>query len=167
MKANNHLEPIQEEKLVKIEKSLNELREILSSYVTPLTPKERKALPKMGEKTLAFVEKCYEFSKRNPELCPGFFDKDAFEVDFKDACGLFSAVNMATQLKENLADTQMSAGSEAFQAALLYYNSAKMAAANNIAGAKAVYEELRKRFPYRGHRKPAEEKALAQTEEAS
>jgi hypothetical protein len=167
MKANSHSKSVQEEKLGKIVKGLEDLREEVSTYVTPLTPKERKVLPKMGEKTLAFVEKCFEFSKSNPELCPGFFDKEAFEVDFKDARGLYGAVNMATQLKENLADTQMSAGSEAFQTALLFYNSAKMATANNVAGAKAVYEELRKRFPYRRRRKPAEEKAPAQAEEAT
>jgi hypothetical protein len=40
----------------------------------------------------------------------------------------------------------MTSGSEAYQAALVFYNSVKMAARQDIPGAKAVYEELRKRF---------------------
>jgi hypothetical protein len=47
----------------------------------------------------------------------------------------------------------MIAGSEAYQAALVFYSAAKVAAAQDIAGAKTVYEELRTRFP--GRRKPA------------
>jgi hypothetical protein len=41
----------------------------------------------------------------------------------------------------------MTSGSEAYQAALIFYNSVKMATRQDIPGAKAVYEELRKRFP--------------------
>jgi hypothetical protein len=41
----------------------------------------------------------------------------------------------------------MVSGSEAYQASLIFYNSAKMAARQDIPGAKAVYDELRKRFP--------------------
>jgi hypothetical protein len=41
----------------------------------------------------------------------------------------------------------MTAGSEAYQAALVFYNSVKVAASQGITGAKAVYEELKKRFP--------------------
>jgi len=47
----------------------------------------------------------------------------------------------------------MTAGSEAYQAALIFYNSAKIASSQNISGAKAVYEELKKRFPG-GRRQP-------------
>jgi hypothetical protein len=55
--------------------------------------------------------------------------------------------NRIAQLEEGINDTQMTAGSEAYQAALIFYNSAKVAATQGIAGAKAVYEQLKKRFP--------------------
>jgi hypothetical protein len=51
------------------------------------------------------------------------------------------------QLHENVDDTVMVAGSEAYQSALVSYNSVKMAAHQDIPNAKAVYEELKKRFP--------------------
>jgi hypothetical protein len=50
----------------------------------------------------------------------------------------------------------MIAGSEAYQAALMFYKSVKMAAAQDIPGAKAVYEELKTRFPQTGRPKRPE-----------
>jgi hypothetical protein len=46
----------------------------------------------------------------------------------------------------------MVAGSEAYQSSLIFYNSVKMAARQDIPGAKAIYEELKKRFPGPKHR---------------
>jgi hypothetical protein len=53
-------------------------------------------------------------------------------------------------LEEAIDDTEMIAGSEAYQAALVFYKSVKMAAEQDIPGAKAVYEELKTRFPQTG-----------------
>ncbi|MDR0313642.1 MAG: hypothetical protein LBI14_08585 [Treponema sp.] len=164
MKNNNHLTPIEEKTLETISKSIEKLRESISSHVTPLTPKERQKLPKMGDKTLAFVKKCYEFSRMNPDLCPKHIDLDVFERDYMDAQGLYATINMVKQLQENLVDTQMCAGSEAYQAALVFYNYVKLHAATNVSGAKAVYEELRKRFP-RGRRRKLEEDTPPQADE--
>jgi hypothetical protein len=147
-----HVQAIDEKTLQEITRRLTELQNLIAPFVTPLTPHERHILPKMGEKSLAFVEKCCEFSQNNPSIRPNYLDMGEFETDFKDAHGLFVAVNMAAQVLENLSDTQMCAGSEAFHASLLFYHSAKTAAANDVAGAKAVYEELRKRFPHRRRR---------------
>jgi hypothetical protein len=104
----------------------------------------------MGEKTLSFVEKAYDFAKQNPNLIPPYLDLDAFGADFTDAHGLWSLSNTVRQLGEGLDDTEMAAGSEAYQAALVFYKSVKMAAAQDIPGAKAVYEELKTRFPQGG-----------------
>jgi hypothetical protein len=76
----------------------------------------------------------------------------AFDIDFADAHNLWSLFLLTQQLHENVDDTTMVAGSEAYQAALVFYNSVKMAARQDISGAKAVYEELKKRFPGHKHR---------------
>jgi hypothetical protein len=59
------------------------------------------------------------------------------------------------QLEETIDDTEMVAGSEAYQAALVFYKSVKMAVAQDIPGTKAVYKELKTRFPQRGGRREA------------
>jgi hypothetical protein len=56
----------------------------------------------------------------------------------------------------------MAVGSEAYQAALVFYKSVKMAA-QDIPGAKAVYEELKTRFPG-GKRKTGETEMETVTE---
>jgi hypothetical protein len=119
---------------------------LLSPYVTPLTPTERRTIAKMGEKTLSFVEKAHEAATENPKLVPPFLDMPAFDIDFADAHNLWSLHLATNQLHENVDDTTMTAGSEAYQFALVFYNSVKMAARQDIPGAKAIYEDLKKRF---------------------
>jgi hypothetical protein len=87
----------------------------------------------------------------------------AFGTDFADAHGLWSIHNLVMQLEEGISDTEMTAGSEAYQAALVFYKSVKMAAAQDIPGAKAVYEELKTRFPG-GKRKTGETETETVTE---
>jgi hypothetical protein len=101
----------------------------------------------MGPKTLNFVEKAHEYAHENPNLVPNYLEMAEFDTDFTDAHGLWTLHNRIAQLEEGINDTQMTAGSEAYQAALIFYNSAKVAATQGIAGAKAVYEQLKKRFP--------------------
>jgi hypothetical protein len=120
-----------------------------------LTPAERRELPKMGEKTIGFVEKAYDFARQNPNLVPPCLDLDAFGVDFSDAHGLWTLLNSVQQLEETIDDTEMTAGSEACQAALVFYKSVKMAAAQDIPGAKAIYGELTTRFPQGGRPRAA------------
>jgi hypothetical protein len=110
----------------------------------------------MGEKTISFVEKAYDFARQNPGLVPLYLGLDAFGVDFADARGLWTLLNSIQQLEEAIDDTEMTAGSEAYQAALVFYKSVKMAAAQDIPGAKAVYDELKTRFPQRGRRREAD-----------
>jgi hypothetical protein len=107
----------------------------------------------MGEKTLAFVEKTYDYAQTNPNLIPPYVDMAAFGIDFNEAHGLWTIHNKSRQLEEGLGDTKMAAGSEAYQSALVVYHSVKMAAAQDIPGAKAVYEDLKTRFPQGGKRR--------------
>jgi hypothetical protein len=143
--------------LTQAQTKLNEIIAMLAPYMLALTPAERQTLPKMGEKTLAFVEKALDFARQNPGLLPPFLDMDAFAVDFGDAHSLWTLLNTLRQLLEMVDDTEMIAGSEAYQAALLFYKAVKMAAEMDIPGAKAIYEELSKRFPGRGRKRGNDE----------
>jgi hypothetical protein len=165
MKENKHTASIQGKNLDAVMKCLEEAEKAASSDTKILSPKERRKILKMGNKTLAFVKSCYEFAKKNPELCPKYFDMDGFEEDYNDALGLNVAINMATQVRDTLVNTQMCAGSEAFQTALLFYTSIKTAAANHIPGARSIYEDLRKRYPNVGNRKKLQELTPVKAEE--
>jgi hypothetical protein len=64
----------------------------------------------MGEKTIAFVEKAYDFSLQNLALVPPYLDTAAFGADFADAHGLWTLLNTVQQLEEGVGDTEMTAG---------------------------------------------------------
>jgi hypothetical protein len=148
---NQHSQSIPAQTTEQAQGLLKQVSDLLAPHALALTPAERHELPKMGEKTLGFVEKAYQFAQQNPFLRPPYLDMAAFEIDFSDAVGLRVLHNTVRQIEEILDDTIMTAGSEAYQAALAFYSAAKSAAAQDVPGAKAVYEELRERFP--GHRR--------------
>ena len=125
------------------------LIELMTPYAVSLTPAERQTLPKMGEKTLSFVERAHQQAQNYPGIRPPFLDMAEFDIDFADAHGLWELKTYVRQLDDLVNDTVMTAGSEAYQAALVFYSAAKVAAAQDVHGAKAVYEDLRTRFPRR------------------
>jgi hypothetical protein len=151
--------------LAQVQDLLKQADVLLLPYVTSLTPAERRTMAKMGEKTLSFVEKAHEFALQNPNIVPPFLDMAAFDTDFADAHNLWTVLLASQQIHENLDDTTMVAGSEAYQAALIFYNSVKMASRQDIPGAKAVYEELKKRFPHGKRKRPGETDAETEIED--
>jgi len=79
-----------------------------------------------------------------------------FEVDITDSDNLIGIASQALQLCNGLDDTAMVAGSEAYYAALAYYNSVQQASNQNIPGAKAIYDELKKRFALKSRKSDAD-----------
>jgi uncharacterized protein (UPF0216 family) len=154
MRQNLHTQTIPQDVLEQAQAKLDEVNNLLSPYFLSLTSQERRSLLIMGDKTVAFVDKALNFAQQNPLLVPAYLNLREFEIDKVDASSLRVILNTAKQIVQGLDDTEMVSGSEAYQAALTFYNSVKLAAEHDIYGAKAVYEDLRKRFPS-GKRKPS------------
>lgn len=126
--------------------SLNTIRDTMSKYLLSLTPDQRKRMAKMSDGTEPFVEKVMEYSVTDPQFCPPYMDVVELKKDLEAYEKLKPFLTAAAQLGDELSDTAMMAGSEAYTSALSYYNSVKMAAKMNVNGAKAIYEDLKKRF---------------------
>ncbi len=116
------------------------------NFLINLTPDERQALPKMGDKTQAFVAKAIELAKMNPVLVPPYVNINEMEKDYNLALSLKEIVTQVQSLSEKLSDTYLAAGSEAYVTALAFYNSAKAAAKMNVSGTDAIVNELSERF---------------------
>ncbi|MDR1341614.1 MAG: hypothetical protein LBK58_16425, partial [Prevotellaceae bacterium] len=125
---NRHVVLIPPGVLAQAQTQINALNTLLAPYLLPLTPDERHDLPKMGDKTLSFVEKAKDYAHQYPQLCPSYLDIPAFDIDMADATGLRTVHIAARQLSDNIDDTVLVAGSEAYQAALVFYNAVKAAA---------------------------------------
>jgi hypothetical protein len=149
---NKHATPIPADVLAQAQEHIDAANALLASYLLPLTPTERHDLSKMGDKTLSFVEKAQDYAHKYPQLCPSYLNMIAFDTDMTDATGLRTLHISAKQLTDGIDDTVLAAGSEAYQA-LVFYNAIKAAAAQDISGAKGVYDDLKARFPSTKHKR--------------
>ena len=111
-----------------------------------LTAQDRLELRKLGDKTMPFVEKAFEYASTNPTLVPSYLDLDEAKKDLKLAQDLSTILKQVSTLNRAVEDTLMVAGSEAYDAALVFYNSVKGASRVNVAGSEAVFNDLQKRF---------------------
>lgn len=117
-----------------------------------LTPEDRRDMVKMGDKSLAFVGKALEYATSNAHLVPAYLNMEEAQKDYELAIALHEILRDLEVLATSLEDTIMVAGSEAFDAALVFYTSVKAAARTNTPGVQSVYEDLVLRFP-RGRRR--------------
>ena len=112
-----------------------------------LSADERQALPKMGDKSLSFTGKAFEYAKQNPALVPSFLDIIEADKDYVLASDLFKIYQELLTLTVSIEDAIMVSGSEAYDATKIFYASVKGAARSNIAGANAIADDLKDRYP--------------------
>lgn len=149
MENRIHLE-LSETELTTTEEATATLQNTLGPKLKTLTPDDRRKLPKMGDGTEPFVVKSAEYAKSNPEFLPPYVSADALAVDLKAIETLNTQVRPLRQLVNALDDSIMLAGSEAYTAALSYYNNVKQALKMGVPGAEAIYKDLKQRFENQG-----------------
>lgn len=144
--SNQISEEIPQTVIDTVMQKLQECKTALSPFLQGLTADERHSLFKMGDKTVAIVQKAKSYVDTNPEFVPAYMDKTEFLKDEKVVSQLNPIINLATQLLSDADDTMLLAGSEALQSALLYYGQVKEANNKGIPTAKPIYEDLSQRF---------------------
>lgn len=115
-------------------------------FVINLTPDEIRALPKMGDKSLPFVEKSLEFAQEYPEFVPPYLDVPELQRDLALSKKLKRLINVLQPLTEKVCDTYYAVGAEAFTAARTFYKSTKNASGLSVPGSDAIAVELGKRY---------------------
>lgn len=123
------------------------LNTALMPYLQTLTTDERKELFKLGDKNQGFLGKNLEYARQNLDLVPGYLNLDLLTRDVDANVLLTSYVRRLSPLMVALEDTTMLTGSEALQGAMMFYHNVKLAAANGVTKAKAIYDDLSIRFP--------------------
>jgi hypothetical protein len=118
-------------------------------FLLSLTTAERKEMAKMGDKTLAFVTKALEYAQADAANLPPYITLAEFAKDVKAVQDLMKVLRPLQKVAESVEDTAMLAGSEAYQAALAYYNFQKGAMKAGQTGAKTIVQDLSARFPGR------------------
>ena len=119
---------------------------LASSLIFNLTADDRKCMRVMGDKSIAFVQKALEYAENNQSLVPTYLDVQEAKKDFALTHDLYSILQQINTLQRAVEDTMMVSGSEAYDAALIFYNSVKGASRVNVPGSEAVYNDLQQRF---------------------
>ncbi len=138
---------IDQQDLAEINRAIATLKSKLLPVLKSFGNDEKRELPKMGDKTVAFVSKALEHCSANPELVPQFLDVHEFKTDVKSIEMLRSIHSPLEQITGMLADSMLLAGSDAYAAALMFYGSVKNAKKSNVAKAGSIYDDLSSRFP--------------------
>ena len=131
---------------------LDEVARMLEPYRVVLTDEERQVLIKMGTVPFNFLELSHKFAVEYPDLFPFFMKAAIFKDEYFTVRELRSFVNKLNQLKDNINDTGMATGTHALETAMAFYHTVKIAARHDIPGAKAIFEELKQEFPFRGRK---------------
>lgn len=113
-------------------------------FLIDLTTEERRSLPKLGDKSRAFVSKALEVATQNQDFLSRSFDLDEMRQDVELFEAMYPVLLALTQLHELLDDTVVAVGSEAYPASLQVYNYAR--ASGKGAGLDAVVDEMGRRF---------------------
>jgi hypothetical protein len=129
--------------------SFTAIQTALAPYVTPLSEDDRKGILKMSEKSETFVGKSLDYAGTNPEFMPAFGSVSDFQLDFGNVTALNPISKLALQVANDLNDTAMVAGHEAFASALMYYNNVSQGNKNGVASSRTIYADLSQRFPGR------------------
>ena len=113
-------------------------------FLRGLTAEERRSLPRMGDKSVAFVNQCLRAAQQNADLLPARSPVAALEDDLALLADLQMISEREAQLHELLGDTTTALRSDVFVAALDIYGILK--ATGNAAGLDELRNQLSARF---------------------
>ena len=145
---------IPDDDLQAVQAAVQTLQAKLVPYLVNIGPDEKRALAKMGSKSVDFVSKTLTYANTNPQFKPAFVDIDSFSRDVTAFGVLRSLQQPVSQLADMLDDSLALTGSDAMNAALAYYQSVKTANKLNVPGAATITDDLSTRFAGQGPRAP-------------
>ncbi|UCH97274.1 MAG: hypothetical protein JSV88_10595 [Candidatus Aminicenantes bacterium] len=128
--------------------AIQKLKEIesLLPFMVNLSTEERVTLPKMGKKTLDFVDRSLMYAKDHPNMVPPFMSVEAQQKDMELLKQIQRMLGVVEPLWEKLGDTYMLLGAEAYALARVFYNTVKSAAQAGVPGAESIAKDLGERF---------------------
>jgi hypothetical protein len=74
MKNDKHTTAIPEATITQVHGQIFAIIQTLAPHTIALTPHERQTMLKMGDKSLAFVEKAHDYAHDNANLVPSYRD---------------------------------------------------------------------------------------------
>lgn len=132
-----------------IESAIGGLKTALEGVLINLNADERRSLPKIGDKSAAFDEKCAAYMASRPDLVPSFLDTAEMTKDRKLVADLLPCFRELAPLCEGLEDTITLANSDNMMGDLAFYQNVQAAAKRGVPGTNTILDDLKTRFPGR------------------
>ena len=107
-----------------------------------------------GIRRYGFIDKTSDIAADNMQFAPRMFSATELKNLIRKIEELRSILLIANQFSRTINDVLLIAGDEAFQIALMYYNSVRELARRRVPGAEATFRTLQ---PFFRHRRPADE----------
>lgn len=120
-------------------------------FLIGLTTEERISLPSMNVSNKAFTEDAINAATNNPTLVPAYISVPNMQSDLALLKQMEEILLLTQQLCERIDDTRLLAGSEAYNAARLFYQATKSAAEAGVPGADTIANQLGERFTSSGN----------------
>lgn len=132
---------------------LNAVRTLLPFLVNvPLN--ERNGIAKFGDKSQAFDSKCQDYEHQRADLVPAFVSVPEADKDRALRAKMKTINGVLGQLADDGFCTELVLGGDLADSDKAFYAAVRLAAANGVPGAQAIYEDLKQRYPSVPH-KPA------------
>ena len=130
--------------------------DVLKPYLQAMTMEDRKSLFKMADGSEPFANKTVDYAGLNPQFVPAYMSVDNLSIGLKVYAQLTPLCNLLAEVSSLTCDTRMLAGAQAMREALKFYHQLQTSVNNRVAGAKAIFDDLRKRFARKRSRKEME-----------
>jgi len=127
---------------------LNEIKALMP-FLISLTVEERKKLKGIGNKNLAYVQKCLEAAIAFPDELKKNFNTPEFQKDVDMFTSLIGAHIACAAVLELIDDSMKAAGIDSMGSSSEVYASLKTSAKSN-ANVKAIVAEIGERFKGQG-----------------
>jgi hypothetical protein len=144
MYKNISAELSDENKNLVIQKA-REIKEILS-FLVNLSVEERKTLPVMGPGSIKFTEDSLGYAEKHPNIVAPYLDIAEQRRDLTLAKQLYDIIEVIGPLWEEITDTYMAVGAEAFAAGRVFYKSLKAASDQGVPGTDTIAADLGRRY---------------------
>lgn len=124
----------------------------LLDFTIGLSDDERKALLKLGEKSVGFDEKVASYMASRPDLVPGYVNLATLGQNRAARVDVADLLRQVGDVWQRLSDTDLKLGNQIYKPELAFYSSAQEAAKHGVPGAQAIVEDLKTRFVGQGRR---------------
>ncbi|MDD2965162.1 MAG: hypothetical protein PHQ65_13825 [Bacteroidales bacterium] len=145
---------IPEQLAQEINTNLGEVENKLAPFMIALTPAQRQEYGRLGNHFRPWVDKVAVHMAQRPDLVPNFVSKNEYDADKAAIDVLLPMLARVEALKVALEDTIKLIGSDLYTNSVAYYRNIKLLAAQNVTGAKPIYDDLSYAFPTRTKKQP-------------